>query len=816
MNWMHDISIGLEWFEKKGWTAFPFQKECWANFLEEKSGLLNAPTGAGKTYALWVPCVLDSIKYDFANQNGLQYLWVTPLRALTRDIQSAMIEFCDDIGLDWKIEIRTGDTSTSQREQQKKKPPKCLITTPESIHVLFANRNAPNFFKNIRGIIVDEWHELLGSKRGVQVELAISRIRNITERKLIIWGISATIGNLEQARKVLLGQRYDSLAVMVKADIEKKLVVESVFPDNVEKFPWQGHLGIKLMPKVIPLIEKSTTTLLFTNTRSQAEIWYREILAHAPHFSGLMAMHHGSVDRQVRLWVEDALHVGKLKLVVCTASLDLGVDFRPVDTVIQVGGPKGIARFVQRAGRSGHRPGEVSKIYFVPTHSLELVEAAALRTAIEHKIVESRKPFQNCIDVLVQYLVTLATGDGFIEDQVYHEVKSTHAYQNLPDEHWEWAMKFITTGGDSLSNYDEFSKVGLFGKVFKTLNNGVAMRHRSSIGTIVGDPELLVRFQNGGYLGTIEENFISRLNPGNKFSFAGQVLEYIRVKDLTVIVKKATSRKGFIPQWGGGRMPLSSHLSDLIKEKIADSGLSDSNPEMQVVKPIFLLQSGVSHVPNKNTLLVEKVQTNMGYHVFMYPFEGRPVHEIMGTLFSERISKIRSISCSIGMNDYGLELLSDKEIPIEQAIADGLFSLDNIFDDVSRSINKSEMSKRRFRDIATIAGMVFQGFPGQKIRSRHIQASSALIYQVLEDYDKENLLLKQSLYEALTYELEQDRLIEAIQKMGEQKTMIKNLEHPSPFSFPILAESIRGRYVSENVVERIEKMQLELEELVRG
>ena len=290
--------------------------------------------------------------------------------------------------------------------------PQALVTTPESIHVLLSQKDAPQLFKNLKTIVVDEWHELIGDKRGIQLELALAYFRHLNAKPIQTWAISATIGNLKEATKVLLGDMYED-ATIIRANLDKKIEIESILPKDVKQLPWSGHLGTNMLKKVLPILEENTSTLLFTNVRSQTEIWYQKLMELAPELAGLVAMHHGSLDLKVRLWVEEALHAGKLKCVVCTSSLDLGVDFRPVDMVIQVGGPKGIARFFQRAGRSGHQPGATSKIYFLPTHSLELIEAAVLKESIANKEFESRIPLTKCYDVLVQYLVTLAVGPGF-------------------------------------------------------------------------------------------------------------------------------------------------------------------------------------------------------------------------------------------------------------------------------------------------------------------------------------------------------------------------------------------------------------------
>lgn len=809
------FQLAEDWFTSRNWKSFEFQRETWKAYLEGKSGLLNAPTGSGKTYALWIPAVLEFLKSHepYEVTIGVQILWITPLRALAKDIHHAMQAFCDDMDVRWTIGLRTGDTTTSERQKQKKAPPQALVITPESLHVLLSQSDYPNYLKGVKSLIVDEWHELIGTKRGVATELAISRLKKLTDQPMKIWGISATIGNLPQAKRVLLGEDLYKNSVSIKADIEKEIIVESVLPDEVERFPWTGFLGTKLIDKVIPIIQKSQTTLLFTNTRSQTELWYQAILKQAPELAGVMAMHHGSMDQAIRNWVEDALHEGKLKLVVCTSSLDLGVDFRPVDTVIQIGGPKGVSRFQQRAGRSGHGPGEVSRIYFVPTHSLELIEGAALRDAIKEGKFEQRKPLEKCMDVLVQYLVTLAVSGGFRPLEVLEEIKATYCYRLLTGEEWNWALQFITTGGNTLGEYDEFARVYSDNGVYKIINSKAAQRHKLSIGTIVGDPALNVKFITGGHLGTVEESFISRLNPGDIFWFAGQSLEFVMIKDLTVLVKKSKKKSGRTPAWGGGRLPLSSLLSNQIREKLqhAIKGRYESI-ELRKIKPILDLQAKMSMIPDTQSLLIEKVETEHGHHLFFYPFEGMFVHEVLASLVAYRITKLQKITFSISMNDYGFELLSDQEIAIEEALELDLFSVDNLFQDINESINMTEMAQRKFRDVATIAGLIFQGYPGKTIRARHLQASSGILYKVFQTYDEQNLLLKQAMEEVITLQLDQSRFMEALRRINQQKIILKETLKPTPFAFPILVDMLRREKMSsEDVTDRIIKMQLQLE-----
>ncbi|MGB8705569.1 MAG: DEAD/DEAH box helicase, partial [Gillisia sp.] len=392
------LDIAETWFSNQQWKPFAFQKETWNAYLKGKNGLLNAPTGSGKTYALWIPIVLEYIKknpdYKTRHKKGLKALWITPLRALSVEIELSARKFAEDTGTSLSVGIRTGDTSQKERAAQKKQMPDLLITTPESLQLLLSSKGYDKTFKNLDAIVIDEWHELLGAKRGVQVELALSRLKTVS-KKLKIWGISATIGNLQQAREVLLGPDSEAFknSELIRASLDKKITVKSIIPDKMERFPWRGHLGLHLIDYVVPIIKNSRTTLLFTNTRSQCEIWFQRLLNKYPEFAGDIAMHHGSINKETRLWVEQAIRNESLKAVVCTSSLDLGVDFAPVETIIQIGGPKGVARFIQRAGRSGHQPGKESVIYFLPTHAIELIEAAALQKAVKETVVEDRIPY---------------------------------------------------------------------------------------------------------------------------------------------------------------------------------------------------------------------------------------------------------------------------------------------------------------------------------------------------------------------------------------------------------------------------------------
>ena len=810
----------IDWLKNDHKKPFDFQKETWMYYHQGYSGLVNAPTGFGKTFSLFLAVVMEGInlaenKDQKKAKDRLQLIWITPLRSLAKDIARAMREVLMELKLDWHVGVRNGDTSQSEKLQQKKSMPEILLITPESLHLLLAQKNSSILFQSLKCIVADEWHELLGSKRGVLVELAVSRIKGLkklsSQQELRVWGISATIGNIDEALEVIAPDPA-SKKIIIRAKLNKKITIKSILPDDIETLPWAGHLGLKLAYKLLPIIQKSKTTLIFINTRGQSEMWYQHLLNIEPELAGRIAIHHGSIDYELRNWIEDALHTGLLKAVIATSSLDLGVDFKPVDTVVQVGSPKGVARFLQRAGRSGHSPGETSKIYFLPTHALELVEAAAIKEAAKENNIESRTPVIMVFDTLIQYLVTLAVGDGFDDRIIYEEVKNTHAFKMLLPEEWSWLMQFITSGGDSLSAYQEFKKVvkdedGLW----KVKSRQIALRHRLHIGTIVSDAMLKVKFLSGGYIGMVEEYFISKLKPGDSFTLAGRILEFVHIKDMTVIVRKSRQKKAMSPSWLGGRLPLSSNLGSVLRKKYNEVlNKTHQEEELDVVYPLFLVQQERSHVPRNDELLIEMINNKEGFHLFAYPFEGRLVHEILAALIAYRLSKLVPITFSLAMNDYGFELLSDIEIPMDDAIAYEVFSPENLTEDITLSINSTEMAKRKFRDIACIAGLVFQGYPGKYVANKHLQSSAGLFFNVFSDFDKHNLLLRQAYDEVFYLQLEEPRLAAALNRIQQSTIVITYPKRFTPLSFPIKVDSLRANMSSEELDQRIERMKAEV------
>lgn len=812
----------ISWLKGHKRKPFSFQTESWQYYAEGYSGLVNAPTGFGKTFSVFLAVVIDELNKnqegkEKPSKGGLKLIWITPLRSLAKDLARAMREVCEELELDWVIGVRNGDTPQNEKLKQKKQMPEVLIITPESIHLLLAQKSTFNYFDELVCIVADEWHELLGSKRGVMTELAVSRIKALIkeshpERLLRIWGISATIGNLEQALEVLVPDE-DLLKTIVKADLQKKIFIKSILPDHIDLLPWAGHLGLKLAHKLLPVIHKSKTTLIFTNTRGQAELWYQTLLSLDENLAGQLAIHHGSIDFELRNWIEDALHSGILKAVVCTSSLDLGVDFKPVDTVIQIGSPKGVARFLQRAGRSGHSPHETSRIYFLPTHALELVEAAAIKEAARTQNIESREPIVMAFDTLVQYLVTLAVGDGFDDKKTFREIKCTHAFRELLPQEWDWVMQFITTGGDSLTAYTEFSKVKKTENgLWKVENRQTAMRHRLHIGTIVSDAMLKVKYLTGGYIGMVEESFVSRMRPGTNFTLAGRVLEFIMIKEMNVLVRKSKAKQAISPSWMGGRMSLSANLGSTLRKKYNETlDKTHQDEELDFIFPLFERQAQYSHVPKSDEFLIELISTRDGFHFFAYPFEGRQVHEIMAALIAYRIGQQQAITFSIAMNDYGFELLSEQSVLLDEDWLKKLFSPENLTKDIVASINSTEIARRKFRDIACISGLVFQGYPGKYVANKHLQSSAALFFNVFSDYDKHNLLLRQSYEEAFYQQIEEPRLAAALKRIQASKIIVIRTDRYTPLCFPIKVDSLRDNMSTEELGQRIEKMTAEAE-----
>ncbi len=820
----------LPFFKSRGWRAFPFQRECWQAYLDGRSGLLHAPTGLGKTLAVWLGPLAEEISRRPSPgpaRQPLTVLWITPLRALASDTLRALREPLAELAPHLEAEARTGDTPSALRQRLRRRLPFALVTTPESLSLMLTHGDFRERTANLKCVVVDEWHELLGTKRGVQTELCLARLRR-WHPGLRIWGLSATLGNLAEARDTLIPTPTTPTStspsagpepVIISADLRKPVRIDTLIPREIDRFPWSGHIGTSLAPQVVRRLEAAASTLLFTNTRSQTEIWFQELLALRPDWKDELAMHHGSLDRKEREQVEQGLREGRLRCVVCTSSLDLGVDFSPVDQVIQVGSPKGIARLLQRAGRSGHQPGRTSRVLGVPANALELVEFAAARHAAARHEIEARRPLLRPLDLLVQHLVTCAIGEPFEAAAMRREIQSTFAFRDLGDEEWNWALGFISNGGRALASYPRYRKARLVDGRYLVDDRRLVQQHRMSIGTISSDSQVSVRFANGRTLGSVEEGFISRIRPGGQLVFAGRRLELVRVRDRVATVRPATRRaKGQIAIWGGSKMPLTSELAHALSDLLdpaAGAAHADSG-ELRAVAPILAIQACWSRIPSDRELLVEFTRSRDGEHLFLFPFAGRLVHEGLGALMAFRISRDSGESIVSTRNDYGFSLTARRGLRIDTAALREALSTDRLLDDLVACLNTAELSRRHFREIARVAGLILQAPPGRQRRSqREIQSSASLLFEVLQRYDPENLLLRQSEREILENQLQVTRLRECLLRLEGQDIVPVETARLSPMAFPLWAERLSSTMPGGTAASRLEAMLAELEAAAR-
>jgi ATP-dependent Lhr-like helicase len=809
------------WFKHRGWKPFSFQREVWREMARGTSGLVHAPTGTGKTLAAWLGALARA--RALGPGTGLRVIWLTPLKALAADTVRALEAPLADLSKGWlsgrwDVALRTGDSSATERRRLRLRPPAALVTTPETLSIMLSLEDAHEVFAGLETVVVDEWHELLSTKRGVQTELALARLRALAP-DVITWGLSATLANLDEAVAALVGPARAAAARLVQARVPRALEIETLIPRPMERFPWAGHMGMRLLPQVVERIDAAATSLVFTNTRSQAERWFEAIGTARPDWKPVIALHHGSVDRELRSAAEDGLRRGRFKCVVATSSLDLGVDFGPVEQVFQIGSPKGIARLLQRAGRSGHAPGATGRLICVPTHALELIECAAARRSAAAGVVEARRPLTGALDCLAQHLVTVACSGGFREQELRAEVAGTRAFAAIDDASWRWALDFAARGGPALAAYPNFARITeRFGRWY-VASKAIARLHRMSIGTIAGDATVDVKWLRGGRLGTVEESFVSRLNPGDRFLFAGRPLTLFQFDGLTAWVKRSRGAAALqVPRWNGGRMPLSTLLSaavlDLVQSaaerggKLPKPSTRGLLPEVQAVLPLLQTQARWSRLPGDDCLLIERVQSREGQHAFLFPFAGRLVHEGLAALVAWRIAQRQPSTLTMAATDWGFELAGREPFFGHEREWRQVLSPANLLEDLLACLNGTEMARRHFREIARVAGLV----AGGRRTSRQTQSSAGLIFDVLSEHDSGNMLLAQTRREVLEQQFEFGRLREAVEAIAVKDIRIIDTPRLSPLAFPIWAEQVQSRLTTQGWLERITEMARELEQ----
>ncbi len=809
------ISKIKNFFYKNGWDPLPYQIESWESYLNGENGIIQVPTGCGKTYAALMGPLskLASTK----EKNGINILLITPLKALSRDLKTSIAIAAEHFNNEITVEIRNGDTSQNEKKKQLLKPPNILITTPESLSLLLSNKESNRIFKNLSTIIIDEWHELMGSKRGNQCELSLSWLRgNI--RNLQIWAMSATIGNIEEAARSIVGIRSE-IPTIISTNIKKEIEITSVLPEQETTFPWSGHLGIRSHNSLLKLLDKNKSILLFTNTRNQSERWFQCLNFCLPEMKDKIALHHGSLDKNERKIVEDGVKNGLIKWVVCTSSLDLGIDFQPVDQIVQIGSAKNIARLIQRAGRSAHRPGGKSNIIFMPTNSLELLEISAIRRIIKKGQSENIRLPELSYDVLLQHLVSLACGNGFDPSIEKERVKNCWSYRNIKDQDWNWCIDFLEYGGKCLKAYPKFKKLEREklkhnNEIFKYFvkDKSLIRMHKFNIGTITSDKFVIVKYLKGKSLGNLEENFASKLNPGDTFYFAGKILEFIRIRDMNLYVKKSSKKNSLIPAWVGGQMAISDLLSDSLRKEMHICNELNNydyvNQELNSLRPILNKQNHISNIPRQDQLLMEIYKSKDSCNLFVFTLDGKFVNEGIAFLWALRFARLKESTFSITANDFGFSLTTSQEydFSIIKNKAEYFLERKNLDKDLESAINFSELTKRRFKNIAQISGLVNQNNPTKSKTASQLQISSSLFYDVFNKYEEGHLLIKQSHQEVKEYQLENRRIRKSLDRLKDLQILINETKTPSPFAFPLLVERLKNTLSNESIEKRVEKL----------
>lgn len=786
----------LGWIEKKGWKFLPFQEEAWERIHEGKSGLISVPTGAGKTYAAYLPALSQLLQAPITAK-GIQILYISPLKALAKDVEQTLKEPIIDLQLALRVEKRTGDTLASQKLRQKKSPPEILLTTPESLSLMLADKNIKAHFATLRMIIVDEWHEFLGSKRGVLLELCLAHLKAGTPH-VQIWALTATIGNIKEAAHVCLG--IDRSATIITAHMQREVIIESILPRSVDKLPWVGYLGLRMLPLVLEKLDPEFPTLIFTNTRSQAERWFLGILTLKPEWQPIIALHHSSIEKASRTAIEERIKSGELRFLVCTSGLDLGIDLPPVKKVIQVGSPKSVLRLIQRAGRASHRPLTPCHISLVPTHALQVLEIKAYRMAIQEHRIEERPVLKKCYDVLLQHIVTCAIGGGIEKMPFYEEIKTTACFNQLTLEEYETCLEFLIHGGNSLNAYSEYKKLVVHENFLKVEDPTMIRRHKMNIGTIVSDAYVSIKLLRGTSLGTVEESFISQLKPGDNFLFSGKCLKLVQYRDLTAYVRVTRESHTQTAVWSGTLLPFSAFLGEMLRRALEEKEIT---PENALLKEIFAIQQAHSHLPKENELLIEVIKSSEGWHLFLFPFEGKTLHEGLALLLAHRLTQATPSTLIISCNDYGIELLS-KDPYDESMLNSTLFESTNCYEEVKELINLHEASKSTFREIARIGGLIFQGLPRKYKSNRQLQMSTSLLFNVLDKYDPDNLLIKQAKKETLDKYFAQNQMITVLKRLEACPLIITRPVRFTPFSLPLFVERVSQRISTETLKKRVE------------
>ena len=801
-----------EWFAGHGWQPRAHQLALLSKAQAGQSTLLIAPTGAGKTLAGFLPSLVDLSQAKKPKpgeaKRGIHTLYISPLKALAVDIKRNLEKPIEEMGLDIQVETRTGDTPVSRRQRQKLNPPQVLLTTPEQLALLIANKDADRFFDNLQTIVFDELHSLVTSKRGHLLALGLARLRSFRPNLKTI-GLSATVAEPDDLRRWLVAQpELGEIALSEFVHLQGGAKHDITILQSDERVPWSGHSARYAMGDVYRAIKAHGTTLLFVNTRSQAEILFQE-LWNINEETLPIALHHGSLDVSQRRKVEEAMQRNELRAIVATSTLDLGIDWGDVDLVVHVGAPKGASRLAQRIGRANHRIDEPSRAILVPANRFEVMECQAALNANYIGAQDTPPLLNGSLDVLAQHILGTACAGPFDANELYSEITSAAPYAELHKDQFDQALDFVSTGGYALRAYEQYAKIKKTEDgTWRLTYPAIAQRYRMNCGTIVEAPMLDVRltrkrgrnaaFQGGPILGKIEEGFVESLAVGDTFLFSGQTLRLEGIREAACYVSKAADTDPKVPAYAGGKFPLSTYLADLVRGMLADESARKDLPPQ--VREWIEIQKLKSILPQRNELLIETFPKGERYYLVAYPFEGRMAHQTLGMLLTRRLERARAKPLGFVATDYAIAvwglrdfsaMIDKREITLE-----GLFDEDMLGDDLETWLDESFLLKRTFRNCATIAGLIERRFPGKEKTGRQMTVSSDLIYDVLRSHDPNHILLQATRADAAHGLLDVRRLGDMLSRT-KARIVHKPLEQISPLAVPIMLEVGREAVVGE-------------------
>ncbi|WP_420405330.1 ligase-associated DNA damage response DEXH box helicase [Nisaea sp.] len=768
-----------DWFEDKGWWPHSHQLDMLKAGRDHRHALLIAPTGGGKTLAGFLPSLIELAEVPY---EGLHTLYISPLKALAVDIHRNLLLPIEEMGLAVTAETRTGDTPQSKKQRQRSTPPNILLTTPESLALLLSYTDAPKFFGELRTIVVDELHALAPNKRGELLSLGLARLARLAPGARRV-GLSATVAYPESLEAYLSPTGRAAQGDVARITGGGAVAADVKIMIGRGHFPWSGHMGTYAVEDIYEQITCAETTLVFVNTRAQAEILF-QALWRVNEQNLPIALHHGSLSAEQRRKVEAVMARGGLRAVVATSSLDLGIDWAAVDLVIQVGAPKGSSRLLQRIGRANHRLDQPSRAILIPANRFEVLECQAAIDAVREMTLDGDLPSEGALDVLAQHILGTACAGPFDPDQLYGEVRTAAPYADLAREDFEAVLRFVTDGGYALRTYDRFRRLRPSpGGQLTVVNERVARAYRMNVGTIVEAVTLKVRMRRGRFLGEIEEYFVQGLTPGDTFLFAGQLLTFEGVRETVVEVSPGGSGEPEVPAYMGGRLPFTTHLSDRVRGMLEDDRNWPTLPAP--VEDWLRMQQWRSVMPKSDRLLVEIFPRSGKFYLVAYCFAGRNAHQTLGMLLTRRMERAGLDPLGFVASDYVIAVWGLKEPRREDVEA--LFDQDMLGDDLEEWMADSTLLKRTFRNVAVIAGLIERKLPGHEKTGRQVTFSADLIYDVLRSHEPDHVLLKATRADAARGLTDIRRLADLLVQV-KGKIDVRSLDRVSPLAVPILLE----------------------------